>query len=329
MNSSHISRRTAMAVAAAFGTGVFNHAIAQTKHLSLIVPQPAGNPTDGTARKLQPILQRELNQIVVVENVPGAGGSLGMRKALQAPVEAPMLVITSQTEPILTPLAIAGAKYKAEDFRAVALVARAPYVLVGRPDLPANSLAELIELARRSADKPLSHGHIGQGSMIHLLGEQFSRKTGVALTHVAYRGVPPVVQDLMGGQIDLAFLPLGGSTPTLVESGKVRAYGVTASAPSGRLPKLQALAAQDQRLSGFVYGTWAAVLVSRAIPEAAVRRFHQSLATALKDPDVQAHTVASGLEPAAWMSLAQLDHFYQEETRLYEAMVREIGVTPQ
>lgn len=329
MNQPQVTRRVAMVFTAACGTGLFGNAFAQARPLSFIVPQPAGNPTDGTARKLQPVLQRELGQTVLVENVPGAGGSLGVRKVLQAPADAPMLLITSQTEPILTPLALAGARYKAEDLRAIALVARAPYVLAGRPDLPAANLAELIELARRSADKPLSHGHIGQGSMIHLLGEQWSRKTGVTLTQVAYRGVPPVVQDLMGGQIDLTFLPMGGSTPNLIETGKVRAYGITAATPSNRLPTLLPLSRQDPRLAGFVYGTWAAVLVPRATPEATVQRLHQVLTTALKDPDVQAHTLASGLEPAPSMTLAQLDHFYQTETRLYEAMAREIGITPQ
>lgn len=325
----HTTRRTALAWVAGAGCGLAGPAFAQARALSFIVPQPAGNPTDGTARKLQPVLQKELGQTVIVENMPGAGGSLGVRRALQAPADAPMLLITSQTEPILTPLALAGVRYKAEDLRAVALVARAPYVLVGRPDLPARNLAELVELARRAGDKPLSHGHIGQGSMIHLLGEQWARKAGVALNHVAYRGVPPVAQDLMGSQIDLAFLPLGGNVPTLIETGKVRPYGITAAAPSGRLPQVQPLAAQDMRLAGFVYGTWAAVLLARSVPEPAVQRLYQALATALKDADVQAHTLATGLEPAPPMTLAQLDQFYQAETRLYETMAREIGVVPQ
>lgn len=329
MSRPQVTRRAVTVFAATCGTGLFGNVFAQARYLTFIVPQPAGNPTDGTARKLQPVLQRELGQTVLVENVPGAGGSLSVRKVLQAPADAPMLLITSQTEPILTPLALASARYKAEDFRAIALVARAPYVLAGRPDLPAGNLAELIELARRSADKPLSHGHIGQGSMIHLLGEQWARKTGVALTQVAYRGVPPVVQDLMGGQIDLTFLPMGGSTPTLIETGRVRAYGLTAAAPLNRLPTLLPLPPQDPRLGGFVYGTWAAVLVSRATPEVTVQRLHHVLTAALKDPDVQAHTLASGLEPAPPMTLAQLDNFYQTETRLYEAMAREIGISPQ
>ena len=121
---------------------------------------------------------------------------------------------------------------------------RTPYLLAGRPDLPANTLAELVDLARRNKNKPLTHGHIGQGSMIHLLGEQWARKSGIELGQIPYKGVPPVVQDLMGGQIDLTFLPMGGSTPTLVESGKVRVFGVTSAEASRRLPKVMPLSRQ-------------------------------------------------------------------------------------
>lgn len=327
MSARGLDRRAVMALAASAALPL--RAVAQARPLPFIVPQPAGNPTDGIARKLQPLLQSLLGQTVVVENVPGAGGSLGVQKALQAPAEAPALLIASQTEPILTPLAIAAARYKPEDFRAVALAGRAAYVLAGRPDLPAASLAELAALARKGGT-PLSFGHIGPGSMIQLLGEQWGRKSGLTLTHVPYRGVPPMVQDLMGGQIDLTFLPMGGSTPTLIESGKVRAYGITTAAALPRFPKLVPLAQQDRALADFVYGTWGAVLVPRSAPEATVQRLHQALAKALADADVRTYNLTNGMEPPPEpLTLAQLDAFYQGETRLYQALARELGVTPQ
>lgn len=321
-----LSRRGALALGLA-SLATTGHA--QNKRpLQFIVPQPAGNPTDGMARKLQPVLQKTLDQTVVVENVPGAGGSLGIRKVLQSPADSPMLLIVSQTEPILTPLALTSANYKPEEMRTIALVARAPYMLAGRPDLPANNLDELLALARRSKDKPLSHGHIGHGSMIHLLGEALAQKTGVALTQVPYKGVPPVVQDLIGGQIDLTFLPMGGSTADLIEAGKVRAYGITANTPFRRLPKLLPLSQQNPALSGFVYGTWAAVLVSRSLPESTVQSLHQAVTTALRDPSVQEYVAGTGLDPAPAMPLDQLDAFYQSESRLYQGMAQQIGLKP-
>lgn len=322
-----LPRRSVLALGLA---SLMTNVLAQgARPISFIVPQPAGNPTDGMARKMQPVLQSALDQVVVVENLPGAGGALGVRKALQTPANTPVLLIVSQTEPILTPLALAGATYRPEDMRVVGMVARAPYALASRADLPASNFAELLELARRSRDKPLSHGHIGHGSMIHLLGEQLSRKTGIALTQVSYRGVPPVIQDLMGGQIDLAFLPLGGATANLIDSGKVRAYGVTTLEPFQRLPRLRPMAQLHEGMSDFVYGTWAAVLVPRSAPEALVQRLHQALSTALQDAGVREYVAGTGLEPAPAMTLAQLQDFYQTETRLYQNLAQQIGITPQ
>lgn len=297
------------------------------RRITLVVPQPAGNPTDALARKIQPLLQKELGQTVVVENHPGAGGSIGVRKLLAMPGEA--ILIASQTESILTPLAVAGARYQADDLRVIALAGRAAYVLAGRPDLPATTLAELVALAKMTDRPPLSHGHIGPGSMIFLLGEQWSRKLGLSLTQVPYKGVPPAVQDLMGGQIDLSFIPLGGSTQALIETGKVRAFGITSAAASPQLPRLAPLSKQNGALSDFVYGTWAALLVPRATSEAAVKRLDSAMARVLQDAEIRAYLQSTGTELVEPMSLQQLDVFYRSETSLYRRLAVELGVTPQ
>ncbi len=216
--------------------------------ISFIVPQPAGNPTDAQARKMQPAMQKALGATLIVENLPGAGGSLGVRRLMAAAPETTPLLIASQTEPILTPLAMLGAHYTPEDLRMVGLVGSTPYALVGRPDLPAANLSELLALARQPAGKGLTLGHIGYGSMIHLLGERWARKSAATITPVPYKGLPPMLQDLMGGQIDLSFLPLGGNIPSLIEMGKVKAYGLTAEAGSPRLPRVPTLGQGDRRL---------------------------------------------------------------------------------
>lgn len=328
MTSIHLTRRAALALGAIW---LAPCAMAQTDSgvLPLIVPQPAGNPTDGIARKLQPLLQKVLGQTVVVENLPGAGGMLGVQRALNSPGGGPVLLAASQTEPILTPLSFAGARYKSEDVRPIALIGRAPYVLVGRPDLPAATLEELLELARKLKGKPLTHGNIGAGSMIHLLGEQWGRKSGVDLVQVPYKGVPPLAQDLIGGLIDVTFLPLGGSTRMLIESNKVRAFGVTSAAASKRLPKLPLISRQSPALGDFVYGTWAAIFVPRSLPEPAVQKLHAALAKVLENPDVKTYTTESGAEIAEPMTLAQLDRFYEGEVRTHRALAQAIGIKPQ
>jgi len=319
-----------LTLALSFIAGSTAHAQTQSRTLTFVVPQPAGNPTDAIARKLQPTLQNELGQIIIVENLPGAGGSLGINKSLAAAASGQTtLLIASQTEPILTPMALTGVRYKAEDFRPVALVSRGPYVLVGRPDLPASTMAELIALARQSNARPLSLGHVGAGSMIHLLGEQWGRRTHTTLTMVPYRGLPPIVQDLMGGQIDLSFVPLAASTATLIESRKLRVFGTTTDAQVPRLPGVQPLSQQDATLGNFSFGTWAAIFVPRSTPAAEVGRLHQGLTKSMADPGFQAYILAGGTSPAEPMDIVHLDAFYQAETRLYQAMAREIGVRPQ
>jgi len=328
MNTTPIQRRSiiALGVAAAAGRAAWAQ---DSRPLSFIVPQPAGNPTDAIARKLQPVLQRELGQTVIVENLPGAGGSIGVSKALSVGANAPVLLIASQTEPILTPLSIAAARYKPEDLRCVGMSGFGPYVLAGRADLPATNLAELIALAKQRSTNPLSYAHIGTGSMIHLLGEQFGRKVDAKFNFIPYKGVPPVIQDLLGGQIDLTFLPLAGATVNLVEGNKVRIYGNSWRTPSTRLPSIPLLSKLDPVLKDFVYTSWAAVFVPRTLPEAMTQRLHAAIKTGLESGEVRAFADSIALERVPPMSLAELEGFYQGEIRQYQAMAKAIGVTPQ
>ena len=296
--------------------------------ISLIVPQPAGNPTDILARRLQFATQRELGQAIVVENLPGAGGSLGVNKMLASPVASPVLMIASQTESILTPLSVRAARYTSERLRPVLLITRAPYILLGRADLPARHLGELVKLARNQPSRPLTFGHIGNGSMIHLLGERLARKTGISLTQVPYKGVPPVLQDLIGGQIDLTFVPQS-AVRDLVASGKVKVFGTTAANTSEKIPEALPISKSDPVLSDFIHGTWGAIFVARTLPEEQVLRLHKALTAACHQTQFQSQTLASGSEPAPPMTLSELERFFDEETILYHAMAREIGIQPE
>jgi len=323
-----ITRREMLALTMAIGT---SNARSQTssRPLSFIVPQPAGNPSDGMARKIQPILQRELSQTVIVENIPGAGGSIGLAKTLASPPGAFALMIASQTEPILTPLALSSARYTSEDFRCIGLTGRAPYVLVGRPTLAARTHSELIEISRQSVGQPYAFGHIGHGSMIHLLGKDWGRRTGVTLNHVPYRGVPPVIQDLLGGQIDLSFLPLAGSVPSLLDSGKLRVYGSTSDRSTARTPNLPLLPRQDPALASFVHEAWGGVFVSRTTPIEVTEQVHKALTVALDDSEVRAYFESTGLERFPTMTLTQLEDFYRTEIGLYQNLARAVGIERQ
>jgi tripartite-type tricarboxylate transporter receptor subunit TctC len=325
----HMTRRDLLALGLSL-TAV-NSAWAQPSSgpLTFIVHQPAGNPTDALARKLQPALQNQLKQTVVVENFPGAGGSLGVNRAIASGRDSATLIITSQTEPILTPITVASARYKAEDLRCLSLIGTGPYVLAGRPDLPVTTLQDLAAPSRRTSDKPLSFGHIGHGSMIHLIGEQLSRKLKGNFTFVPYKGVPPLVQDLIGGQIDLSFVPLAGPTANLIETGKIRAFGTTATSPSPRIPSLPLLSRLDPTLTDFVYSSWAAVFAPKATPAAQIEKFHAALAVATADAEFRAFIEAAAIERAEAMSLVALERFYQGEILTYRQLAKEIGIKPE
>ena len=154
------------------------------KPVNLMVPYPAGGPSDAIARILFNPLAKELGQQVLVENLGGVSGAMAAQKVLVAPADGYYIFQGSPNEVILSPLANAAVKLKAEDFRLVHPVADAVMVFVTRKDLPAGSIDELIALARKSADKPLTYGSVGIGSLYHLILENVQVTTGIPLVHV-------------------------------------------------------------------------------------------------------------------------------------------------
>ncbi|WP_299513598.1 tripartite tricarboxylate transporter substrate binding protein, partial [uncultured Limnohabitans sp.] len=164
---------TGLAVAAS----AFGPALAQTypaKTINLIVPYPAGGPSDFFARKVQPAASANLGKTVVVENLGGAGGSIGLTKVVNAPADGYTLSLGSPMELVLAPMAIQGVKYKSEDFKLVAQFATTTTILAVRNSLNVKTVDELLALARKNANKPLSYGSVGPGSLYHLVGEKFS-----------------------------------------------------------------------------------------------------------------------------------------------------------
>jgi tripartite-type tricarboxylate transporter receptor subunit TctC len=167
---------------------------------------PVGGPSDAIARIFNTQLGKELGQQVLVENLGGVSGALAAQKVLAAPADGYYIFQGSPNEVILSPLANSAVKLKAEDFRLVHPVADAVMVFVTRKDLPVSSVDELIALARKSADKPLTYGSVGIGSLYHLILEQAQAQTRVQLNHVPYKGNAPLLQDIAGGQVDFAVL---------------------------------------------------------------------------------------------------------------------------
>lgn len=306
-------------------------ALAQTwpaKPVNLMVPYPAGGPSDAIARILFTQLGKDLGQQVLVENLGGVSGALAAQKVLAAPADGYYIFQGSPNEVILAPLANAAVKLKTEDFRLVHPVADAVMVFVTRKDLGVNSVDELIALARKSGDRPLTYGSVGVGSLYHLILENVQQLTGVKLQHVPYKGNAPLLQDIGGGQVDFAVLVYSAGMGALGEQGKLKVIGQL-GAQRSELLKNVPTASEGQALKNFSYKIWTGFMVPKATPEDVVVRLHAAIGKTLQDPTVRAQLAAQTQLASAPMSLADSAKFFAAETARYRAIAKSIELQPQ
>ncbi|WP_416545951.1 Bug family tripartite tricarboxylate transporter substrate binding protein [Limnohabitans sp. DCL3] len=299
-----------------------------SKTISLIVPYPAGGPSDFFARKLQPDAAAKLGQTMIIENIGGAGGAIGMAKLLSSAADGHTLSLGSPMELVLAPMAIQGVKYKSEDFKLVAQFATTTTILAVRNSLNIKTVDELLALARKNADKPLSYGSVGPGSLYHLVGEKFSQLTKVQMLHVPYKGIAPLLTDLMGGQIDMAFLPMAGSIPQTLIDGKIQGLAVTAKAPHPLFKQFPAMATM-KGLEAMDFDIWAGVQVHKNTPDAVVNTLNKAFYAAAEAPDNRKALEGSGNVVLASRSPAELARVYQGEIERYRAIAKSINLQPQ
>ncbi len=298
-----------------------------SKQINMIVAFPAGGASDQVGRIMGKAMGENLNQNVIVENVVGAGGSIGVLKAVNAPADGYTLIAGSPLELILAPLGLAAAKNKPEDVRMIALAGRTSMVLVTRKDLGVNTFEEFVALAKKS-DKPLSYASTGVGSLYHLMGEKFTAMTKGNTLHVPFNGLAPMMTNLVGGQVDFAFAPIAGPVPGFIDSNGVKALAVSAPEPVARIPKVPTIRS-SKGFEDFVFSIWAGVHTNAKVPDATAATLHKSAYTVLANPEVRKALEASGMVGAAPMSLAELATFYTKETALYQAIAKSINLQAQ
>lgn len=306
-------------------------AFAQTypaKPVSLMVPYPAGGPSDAAARIFTVPLGKELGQQVVVENLGGVSGAMAAQKVLAAPADGYYIFQGSPNEVILSPLANAAVKLRAEDFRLVHPVTDAVMVLVARKDLPANNVDELIALARKSPDAPLSYGSVGVGSLYHLILESVQQQAGIKLMHAPYKGNAPLLQDIGGGQVDFAVLVYSAAMGALAEQGRLKVIGQLGAQRSELLRNVPTFS-EGKELKNFSYKIWSGFMVPKNTPEEVVQRLHKAIGATLKDPVVRSQLAAQTQLAAAPMSLAESAKFFEAETARYRDIAKSINLQPQ
>jgi tripartite-type tricarboxylate transporter receptor subunit TctC len=283
-------------LAAALAIGIFATASSAqdypAKSITLVNPYAAGGPADLLARTIATGMSDLLGQQVVILNKPGGATAIGAGHVASSAPDGYTLLIAGASSHIVTP-ALAKLSYDGiKDFVPVAMVANVPNVLVVRSSLPVNSVPELVALAK-SKPATLNYGSVGNGSQPHLAAEMFKQMTGTSLTHIPYKGAAPAITDLLGGQIDLAFLNAPPLLPH-IQSGKLKALAVTTLKRARQLPDVATL---DQLgLAGFDVATWYGITAPAATPKPVVEKLTAAISKVLTSPEVSAKLTSQGAE---------------------------------
>ena len=288
-------KKLTLALALAAGLGFAVAAQAQTypsRPVTIVVPFAAGGPTDAIARAIGERLRVSLGQSLLIENVTGAGGSIGVGRAVRAAPDGYTLSLGHTGTHVVN-----GAIYPLQydllnDFEPIALLASNPMMIVTKNAVPPKDLRELIDWLKANPGK-VATGTAGVGSASHFAGVYFQNLTKVQLNFVPYRGTGPALQDLVAGQIDMIVDQASNSLPQ-VQAGKIRAYGISAEK---RLPAAPDIPTADEAgLPGFHVSLWSALWAPKGTPRDVIAKLNAAVMDALADPMVRQRLADVGLE---------------------------------
>jgi len=253
------------------------------KPITVVVPFAAGGPTDKVARDLGVVLGQHLKQTVIIENVGGAGGTLGAAKVAKAAPDG-YTVLLHHIGMATSPALYRKMPYETlSDFEYLGMINEVPMTLIGRPTLPANNYAELVKWLEANKGK-INLANAGLGAASHLCGLLFMQSLKLDMTTVPYKGTGPAMTDLLGGQVDI-MCDQTTNTTSQIEGGKVKAFAVTTMAPL-KTPALSKLPTLDsQGLKGFNVSIWHALYAPKGTPAAVVEKVNKALQASLKDAD--------------------------------------------
>jgi tripartite-type tricarboxylate transporter receptor subunit TctC len=267
-----------------------------SRPVRLVVPFAAGGVTDTSARSVADRLGARLGQPVVVENRPGASGNIGTEQVARSAPDGHTLVLGFDGTMVINPHVFAKIPFDTlRDFAPVTKLGDATLILVAHPSVPANSLQELIALAKA---KPFAFGTSGTGGTPHLAGEMLAQRTGAQLTHVPYKGGGQAVIDVVGGQIPLVFTAIA-TAQQYVRTNRLVGLGVPGAKRSSSLPDVPTF--QESGLAGFDVSSWVGIFAPAKTPPAVVEKLQRELSAALKTPFVRERYATLGIEPVGNM----------------------------
>jgi tripartite-type tricarboxylate transporter receptor subunit TctC len=292
-----------------------------SKPIRIIVPYPPGGFNDTLARTLGQRLTESWHQAVIVDNRPGAGSTIGTNLAAKAPADGYTLLITSFAFAV-NPALYSSLPYDSErDLLPVVLAATTPNLLVVNPQLPVQSIKDLIALAKANPGK-LNYASAGNGSSNHLSMELFKMLTGTDMLHVAYKGSAPAVNDLMGGQVNLMF----DNAPNVlqqVRAGKLRALAISSKQRSPIVKELPSVA--EAGVPGFDVSVWFGVMVPAGTPRAVIHELNAKINAILQLPQIRQAFASQGVETAG-STPEQFALFLAAQRTKWSKIVQEAGI---
>jgi tripartite-type tricarboxylate transporter receptor subunit TctC len=255
-----------------------------SKPITIVVGYPPGGSTDLNGRTLGAELSKKLGVPVLIENIGGAAGAIGAQKVVNAPPDGYTLLVGANNEIAINRLVSPSVKYQLKDFTALGLIASQPLVLVASQQSGVKTVDQFLKLVKQNPGK-FSYGSSGVGSSLHLAGEMVKEQGGLFMTHIPYRGVAPLTNDLLGNNIDFGVYVLSSGLPH-IRSGKLVAIGTTELKRSPVTPDIPALAEHPQ-LKGTDIGSWFVLMGPAHLPEPVVTRLKKALAESLQSPELR------------------------------------------
>jgi len=294
-----------------------------SKPVRIVVSFSAGGPTDTVARVMGAKMADLLGQQFVVENKVGAGGNIGADLVAKAPPDGYTLLMATVSTHAINPGLYKNMPYDpVRDFAPIGQVGVTPTLLGVHPSIPATDVKSLVAVIKENPGK-FTYGSSGLGSILHLCGEQFKALAGgVNIVHVPYRGSAPMMSDLVGGQISMAF----DATPTAMpqaQSGAIRAIGAGMATCMRAMPELPTL--QEQGLKGFECYTWNAILAPADTPQPIVERLSEAINKALDDPAVFKRLQEAGIDPTPGSTPKQAAAFIKAELAKWAPIIKASG----
>jgi tripartite-type tricarboxylate transporter receptor subunit TctC len=317
-------RLVMMAAAVALAASAAHAQTYPTKPVHVIVPFTPGSATDVVARTVAQALSTRMGQVFVVENRPGAGGTIGANLVAKAAPDGYTLLVNSSGHTVNPSIYPSLPFDTAKDFTGVSLLAEQPNILVVAPSKGWKTAGDLVKAAKAEPGK-LSYASAGAGSATHMNAEKFRVSAGIDAVHIPYKGTPEALTDTMNGRVDYFFAPVIAALP-MVRDNRVTALAVGSAKRASVLPDVPTT--EEAGYPGSAYNFWVGMLAPAGTPPAIVERLNKEVTAALASPEVKDRLAALGAD-AAPMPAADFDKMIAQELKDNAALVKQAGITVQ